>query len=124
MTTRQISRRFRSRESDSLACSTNAWIVTFSPRSRRRRLGWAFVLIGPVTKISPDDLPRAPNLHYLGPKSYDELPRYIAGWDVAMMPFAMNAATKYISPTKTPEYLAAGKASRVHADRRCGADVR
>jgi UDP-galactopyranose mutase len=71
--------------------------------------GWHFVLIGPVTKISPADLPQAPNLHYLGPKSYAELPQYIAGWDVAMMPFAMNAATKYISPTKTPEYLAAGK---------------
>ena len=71
--------------------------------------GWAFVLIGPVTKINPNDLPHGPNLHYLGPKSYDDLPRYIAGWDVAMMPFALNAATKYISPTKTPEYLAAGK---------------
>jgi glycosyltransferase involved in cell wall biosynthesis len=71
--------------------------------------GWHFVLIGPVAKISPADLPRAPNLHYLGPKSYEELPQYIAGWDVAMMPFAMNAATRYISPTKTPEYLAAGK---------------
>jgi glycosyltransferase involved in cell wall biosynthesis len=71
--------------------------------------GWQFVLIGPVTKISPADLPRAANLHYLGPKSYEELPQYISGWDVAMMPFAMNAATRYISPTKTPEYLAAGK---------------
>jgi glycosyltransferase involved in cell wall biosynthesis len=71
--------------------------------------GWHFVLIGPVAKISPDDLPKAPNLHYLGPKAYADLPRYIAGWDVAMMPFAMNAATRYISPTKTPEYLAAGK---------------
>jgi glycosyltransferase involved in cell wall biosynthesis len=71
--------------------------------------GWHFVLIGPVTKISAGDLPRAPNLHYLGPKSYEELPQYLAGWDVAMMPFAMNAATRYISPTKTPEYLAAGK---------------
>ena len=71
--------------------------------------GWHFVLIGPVTKIHPADLPSAPNLHYLGPKSYQDLPRYIAGWDVAMMPFAMNAATRCISPTKTPEYLAAGK---------------
>jgi UDP-galactopyranose mutase len=70
--------------------------------------GWHFVLIGPVTKIDPDELPRAANLHYLGPKSYEDLPSYIAGWDVAMMPFALNAATKYISPTKTPEYLAAG----------------
>ncbi len=71
--------------------------------------GWHFVLVGPVAKIDAADLPRAENLHYLGPKTYDELPHYIAGWDVAMMPFAMNAATKYISPTKTPEYLAAGK---------------
>jgi glycosyltransferase involved in cell wall biosynthesis len=71
--------------------------------------GWAFVLIGPVAKINRSDLPRRPNLHYLGPKPYGELPRYIAGWDVAMMPFAINAATRYISPTKTPEYLAAGK---------------
>ena len=71
--------------------------------------GWQFVLIGPVTKINPGALPKASNLHYLGPKCYGDLPRYIAGWDVAMMPFAMNAATSYISPTKTPEYLAAGK---------------
>jgi UDP-galactopyranose mutase len=71
--------------------------------------GWSFVLIGPVAKIARNDLPSQPNLHYLGPKSYADLPRYIAGWDVAMMPFAMNAATRYISPTKTPEYLAAGK---------------
>jgi UDP-galactopyranose mutase len=71
--------------------------------------GWHFVLVGPVTKITPADLPHAPNLHYLGPQSYRDLPHYIAGWDVAMMPFALNAATKYISPTKTPEYLAAGK---------------
>jgi UDP-galactopyranose mutase len=75
-----------------------------------RAPGWAFILIGPVAKIDPNDLPRGLNLHYLGPKSYHDLPRYIAGWEVAMMPFALNAATKYISPTKTPEYLAAGKA--------------
>jgi glycosyltransferase involved in cell wall biosynthesis len=55
------------------------------------------------------DLPTAPNLHYLGPKTYAELPAYIAGWDVAILPFARNEATRYISPTKTPEYLAAGR---------------
>jgi glycosyltransferase involved in cell wall biosynthesis len=71
--------------------------------------GWQFVLIGPVVKINRTDLPSAPNLHYLGPKSYEELPAYIAGWDVAMLPFARNDATRYISPTKTPEYLAAGR---------------
>lgn len=67
------------------------------------------VMIGPVAKIDPASLPRRPNIHYLGPKQYAELPRYIAGWDVAIMPFARNEATRYISPTKTPEYLAAGR---------------
>lgn len=70
---------------------------------------WHFVLIGPVVKIREEDLPVAPNLHYLGKKSYAELPRYLANWDVAMLPFALNAATQFISPTKTPEYLAGGK---------------
>ncbi len=66
-------------------------------------------MIGPVVKIDPADLPRRPNIHYLGAKSYTELPRYIAGWDVALLLFARNEATRYISPTKTPEYLAAGR---------------
>ena len=73
------------------------------------RPDWHFVLVGPVVKIDPASLPAAPNLHYLGPKAYDELPSYIAGWDVALLPFARNAATRFISPTKTPEYLAAGR---------------
>jgi UDP-galactopyranose mutase len=68
-----------------------------------------FVMIGPVVKIDPDSLPRRANIHYLGGKSYRELPAYIAGWDAAMLPFAHNESTRYISPTKTPEYLAAGK---------------
>ena len=66
-------------------------------------------MIGPVVKIDEADLPRLANIHYLGGKSYDELPAYIGGWDVAMMPFALNESTRYISPTKTPEYLAAGR---------------
>lgn len=73
------------------------------------RPDWQLVLIGPTAKIDPAALPRRPNLHYLGRKDYRELPAYLAGWDVAMMPFALNAATRFISPTKTPEYLAAGK---------------
>jgi UDP-galactopyranose mutase len=68
-----------------------------------------FVIIGPVVKISAASLPRAPNIHWLGGKTYDELPSYAAGWDVAIMPFARNDATTFISPTKTLEYLAAGK---------------
>ena len=67
------------------------------------------VMIGPVAKIDPATLPRRPNLHWLGSKTYDELPTYLAGWDVAMLPFALNDSTLFISPTKTPEYLAAGK---------------
>ena len=74
-----------------------------------KRPHWQIVLIGPVVKINPADLPRLENIHYLGPKTYDELPAYLAGWDFAMIPFEKNESTKFISPTKTPEYLAAGK---------------
>lgn len=74
-----------------------------------RRPDFHLVLIGPFAKIDPAELPRRPNIHYLGPKKYDELPRYIAGWDVAVMPFALDESTRFISPTKTLEYLAAGK---------------
>ena len=70
---------------------------------------WHFVLIGPVVKIREEDLPRADNLHYLGQRNYQELPAYLGNWDVAMLPFARNASTRFISPTKTPEYLAGGK---------------
>lgn len=75
----------------------------------RARPDWQLVMIGPVVKIHPDTLPQRPNIHYLGGKNYQELPSYIAGWDVALLPFAMNESTRFISPTKTPEYLAAGK---------------
>jgi UDP-galactopyranose mutase len=70
---------------------------------------WHFVLVGPVVKIREEDLPRAHNLHYLGQRSYAELPAFLGNWDVAMLPFARNASTQFISPTKTPEYLAGGK---------------
>jgi UDP-galactopyranose mutase len=70
---------------------------------------WHFVLVGPVVKIDPAELPRRDNLHYLGGKDYAALPSYVAHWDVAMMPWAHNDATRFISPTKTPEYLAAGR---------------
>ncbi|MEY4540172.1 MAG: hypothetical protein RLZZ306_1929, partial [Bacteroidota bacterium] len=70
---------------------------------------WQFVLIGPVVKIDPNTLPKNENIHYLGGKSYQELPKYLSGWDVALIPFAINESTRFISPTKTPEYLAAGK---------------
>jgi len=73
------------------------------------RPDWQFLMIGPVVKIRDEDLPRRANIHYLGGKNYQELPAYMAGWDVALMPFALNESTRFISPTKTPEYLAAGK---------------
>lgn len=74
----------------------------------QRRPEWQFIFLGPVVKINPDSLPQAGNIHYLGMKSYNELPAYFSNWNVAMMPFAINEATRFISPTKTPEYLAAG----------------
>jgi UDP-galactopyranose mutase len=73
------------------------------------RPDWHYVMIGPVVKIDERDLPHRDNIHYLGGKNYNDLPAYIGGWDVAMMPFALNDSTRFISPTKTPEYLAAGR---------------
>ncbi|MGZ5248428.1 MAG: glycosyltransferase family 1 protein [Flavitalea sp.] len=73
------------------------------------RPDWHFVILGPVVKIDPATLPNYENVHYLGGKKYEELPAYLAGWDIALVPFAMNESTRFISPTKTPEYLAAGK---------------
>jgi len=72
------------------------------------RPDWHLVLVGPVVKIDPDLLPQLPNIHYLGANQYAELPLYMSGWDVALLPFALNESTRFISPTKTPEYLAAG----------------
>jgi UDP-galactopyranose mutase len=68
---------------------------------------WQIVLVGPVVKIDPASLPRRPNIHYFGQRSYEDLPRYLAGWDVCLLPFAQNDATRFISPTKTLEYMAA-----------------
>jgi len=70
---------------------------------------WHFIFVGPVVKISYDILPRGANIHYLGIKDYMQLPHYISSWDIALIPFAINNSTRFISPTKTPEYLAAGK---------------
>jgi hypothetical protein len=72
------------------------------------RPNWQFVLLGPIAKISPDSLPQAPNIHWLGMKPYAELPNYFSGWQIGFLPFARNEATRFISPTKTPEYLSAG----------------
>jgi UDP-galactopyranose mutase len=68
---------------------------------------WHLSMVGPVVKISETALPRLPNIHYFGQRRYDELPRFLAGWDVALLPFALNEATQFISPTKTLEYMTA-----------------
>jgi len=68
---------------------------------------WQIVMVGPVVKIDPATLPKQPNVHYMGQRTYDQLPRFLAGWDVCLLPFAMNDSTKFISPTKVLEYMAA-----------------
>jgi glycosyltransferase involved in cell wall biosynthesis len=68
---------------------------------------WNIVLVGPVVKIDPATLPKQPNVHYMGQRTYEQLPKFLAGWDVCLLPFAMNDSTKFISPTKVLEYMAA-----------------
>lgn len=70
---------------------------------------WSIVLVGPVTKIDQSELPRAANLHYVDQQPYERLPSFLKGFDVCLMPFALNDATRFISPTKTLEYMAAHK---------------
>jgi hypothetical protein len=74
-----------------------------------RHPDWHWVLVGPTAKVTPEELPHAANIHYLGKQAYTDLPAFLKSFDLATMPFALNAATRYISPTKTPEYLAGGK---------------
>ncbi|MGB3545749.1 MAG: glycosyltransferase [Saprospiraceae bacterium] len=71
--------------------------------------GVNFAMVGPLAKVGEEDLPRRENIHYLGMKAYEELPAYLRCFDIAMMPFALNDSTKFISPTKTLEYMAAGR---------------
>jgi glycosyltransferase involved in cell wall biosynthesis len=77
-------------------------------RLARQRPAWQWIMLGPLAKIDTASLPRRDNLHWLGQRSYDELPGYLAHWDVGIMPFALNESTRFISPTKTPEFIAAG----------------
>jgi glycosyltransferase involved in cell wall biosynthesis len=77
----------------------------------RARPHWQIVMVGPLAKIDPSCRPDQPNIHWLGQQSYDDLPALICGWDVCLLPFALNEATRYISPTKTVEYMACGRPS-------------
>ena len=74
-----------------------------------RRADLSFVLVGPPVKVDPEDLPQAPNLHWLGGRDYEDLPAYCRGYDICMMCFALNEATEFINPTKALEYLATGR---------------
>ncbi len=78
-------------------------------RVAEARPDWLFEIVGPVVKIDPARLPSGANIRYPGQAAYDDLPAWLARWDVALMPFAQNESTRFISPTKTPEYLAAGR---------------
>lgn len=71
------------------------------------RPSWQIVLVGPIVKIDPASLPQRPNIHYFGQHPYQALPQFLAGWDVCLLPFAINEATRFISPTKVLEYMAA-----------------
>jgi UDP-galactopyranose mutase len=68
---------------------------------------WQIVMVGPVVKIDPAALPQRQNIHYLGQQPYEELPQFLASWDVTLLPFAINESTRFISPTKTLEYMVA-----------------
>ncbi|RYF38891.1 MAG: glycosyltransferase family 1 protein, partial [Comamonadaceae bacterium] len=73
------------------------------------RPDWQIIMVGPTAKIDPANLPKNANIHWLGQQSYDALPSFINGWDVCLLPFALNDSTRFISPTKTLEYMACGK---------------
>ncbi|HEY8357855.1 MAG TPA: glycosyltransferase [Ramlibacter sp.] len=75
------------------------------------RPDWQIVMVGPIVKIDPASVPQRANIHYLGQQGYDDLPAFISGWDVCLLPFALNESTKFISPTKTLEYMACGRPS-------------
>src|SRR3954467_12983038 len=75
----------------------------------RMRPDWSFAMVGPVVKVDPNLLPHSPNLFWLGGRDYQVLPNYCRAFDICMMPFAMNAATQYINPTKALEYFATGR---------------
>lgn len=83
--------------------------LTLIDQIAQRQPQWQLIMVGPVTKINPGDLPTQPNIHYMGQQPYELLPAFLAGWDVCLLPFARNESTRFISPTKTLEYMAAGK---------------
>lgn len=70
---------------------------------------WHVVMVGPTAKVDPATFPQRANLHWIGSRPYADLPALTKGFSVCLMPFALNAATEYINPTKALEYMAAGR---------------
>ncbi len=70
---------------------------------------WSVVIVGPAVKVDAQSLPQRSNLHWLGQQAYADLPAFCKGFDVCMMPFALNEATEFINPTKALEYMATAK---------------
>ena len=88
------------------------------------RPDWQFIMIGPVVKIAPEDLPRRSNIHYLGGKNYDELPAYLSGWNIALMPFAHERINKIYKSDKNARISGGGQTRNFYADSGCRATLR
>jgi glycosyltransferase involved in cell wall biosynthesis len=71
--------------------------------------GGNVVIVGPSIKVDPATFPQRSNLHWLGGRDYNQLPNYACAFDVCLVPFALNAATEYVNPTKVLEYMATGR---------------
>jgi len=73
---------------------------------------WSIVLLGPIVRHKAGDLSylkEIKNIFWLGPKDYSLLPNYAKAFDVCLIPFVLSREGKFLSPTKTLEYLATGK---------------
>lgn len=70
---------------------------------------WSIAIVGPVMKVDPNSLPKRPNLYWLGQRQYADLPGFCKGFNVCLMPFALNESTEFINPTKALEYMASGR---------------
>jgi glycosyltransferase involved in cell wall biosynthesis len=73
-----------------------------------RRPHYTFAMIGRVA-VPADELPRRPNIHYLGKRPYDTLPAYAKSFDACIIPYRLNRQVFHANPLKLREYLATGK---------------
>ncbi|MCC6143865.1 MAG: glycosyltransferase [Candidatus Hydrogenedentes bacterium] len=76
----------------------------------KARPDWSIAVVGPVRPgVNLDPVQGVPNVHIMGDRPLASLPAYLKGMDVALIPYALNDATRGIYPMKTQEYLAGGK---------------